>query len=592
MEKCKLFLTLTLIILINSQTETNTIKTEQESNQIPENEEEELIHRFEPYNLYISRREYILSNFDKFSKYITLKKPSSTNEKLQCIFKSDVTIDSSTSLFSYTEKDILNSNSENIYYPYINNISQYLSKNLTLSFQTQKKLALSLYILYELKGNLTNTLYLMNKQKETNEINLFRKYLKYRPTNTFIIHYIHNLPLSGMLNYYTWSLDEFYDYGLTGSMKPRNQLKTLHNIYEKIKTLHENNTIVNDWLSKENENVFYSIYHYVNIYSFEYSTNYNKNIEDDDKSLSIIIFPFIDVCSNSNEDPLLKINYQKNKNNDNMLNLYYSCGKDKIDKSKGSIFRYKYNENLSNDNSLLNYGIIKKNNLYHNYLITLDLYDEKYEFYKYLTRQNINMDNIHILTDDVITAKFELNSQILNKNLLEFLFYFNEFDEIKESETLIHKFNKNKFRYHEGTVNYMLKKTLEKSDQKTLGTYMRYYSTIFSHIKNIEENMKEYLNISMSEYIKEIRKFEKEIKDMEKNIEILDKGNIIDHFENLYYYNRLHELLNKKNIHIFNIENIKILMKHLKFVSQDILSIQDKVLNHSFLNDIYDIELY
>ena len=589
MEKCKLFLTLTLIILINSQAETNTIKTQQESNQTPENEEEELIHRFEPYNLYISRREYILSNFDKFSKYITLKKPSSTNEKLQCIFKSDITIDSSTSLFSYTEKDILNSNSENIYYPYINNISQYLSKNLTLSFQTQKKLALSLYILYELKGNLTNTLYLMNKQKETNEINLFRKYLKYRPTNTFIIHYIHNLPLSGMLNYYTWSLDEFYDYGLTGSMKPRNQLKTLHNIYEKIKTLHENNTIVNDWLSKENENVFYSIYHYVNIYSFEYSTNYNKNIEDDDKSLSIIIFPFIDICSNSNEDPLLKINYQKNKNNDNMLNLYYSCGKNKIDKSKGSIFRYKYNENLSNDNSLLNYGIIKKNNLYHNYLITMDLYDEKYEFYKYLTRQNINMDNIHILTDDVITAKFELNSQILNKNLLEFLFYFNEFDEIKESETLIHKFNKNKFRYHEGTVNYMLKKTLEKSDQKTLGTYMRYYSTIFSHIKNIEENMKEYLNISMSEYIKEIRNFEKEIKDMEKNIEILDKGNIIDHFENLYYYNRLHELLNKKNIHIFNIENIKILMKHLKFVSQDILSIQYKVLNHSFLKEIYDI---
>ena len=586
MEKYKLFLTLTLIILIKCDTDIEN--KSQQPNHILKNEEE-IIHRFEPYNIYMARREFILSNFDRFSKYITIKKPSSLNEKLQCIFKSDVTIDTKTSLFSYTDKDILNSNSENIYYPFKKNISEFLSKNLTLSFQTQKKLALSLYILYELKGNLTQTLYTMNKQKETNELISFRKYLKYRPTNTFIINYIHNLPLSGILNYYTWSLDEFYDYGLTGNMKPRTQLKTLHGIYEKIKNLFENNTIINDWLSKENENVFYSIYHYINIYSFEYSTNANNNKEDDDKSLSIIIFPFIDICSNSNEESLLKININKNAEGDNLFNLFSSCGKNKISKNKGEVFKYKYNENLSNDNSLLNYGIINKNNLYHNYIITMDLYDEKYEFYKYLTRQNINMENIHILTDDVITAKFELNSENLNKNLLEFLFYFNQFDEIKESETLMHKFNTKKYRYYEGTVNYMLKKTLDKSDQKTLGTYMRYYSTIFSHVKNIEENMKEYLNISMSEYVKEIDKFEKEIKDMDKNIEILDQGNIIDHFENLYYYNRLHELLNKKNIHIFNIENIKILMKHLNFVSQDILSIQYKVLNNSFLKDIYNL---
>ena len=586
MEKYKLFLTLTLIILIKC--DTNIENKSQQPNPISKNEEE-IIHRFEPYNIYMARREFILSNLDRFSNYITIKKPSSLNEKLQCIFKSDLTIDTKTSLFSYTDKDILNSNSENIYYPFKKNISDFLSKNLTLSFQTQKKLALSLYILYELKGNLTQTLYTMNKQKETNELISFRKYLKYRPTNTFIINYIHNLPLSGILNYYTWSLDEFYDYGLTGNMKPRTQLKTLHGIYEKIKNLFENNTIINDWLSKENENVFYSIYHYINIYSFEYSTNANNNKEDDDKSLSIIIFPFIDICSNSNEESLLKININKNAEGDNLFNLFSSCGKNKISKNKGEVFKYKYNENLSNDNSLLNYGIINKNNLYHNYIITMDLYDEKYEFYKYLTRQNVNMENIHILTDDVITAKFELNSENLNKNLLEFLFYFNQFDEIKESETLMHKFNTKKYRYYEGTVNYMLKKTLDKSDQKTLGTYMRYYSTIFSHVKNIEENMKEYLNISMSEYVKEINKFEKEIKDMDKNIEILDQGNIIDHFENLYYYNRLHELLNKKNIHIFNIENIKILMKHLNFVSQDILSIQYKVLNNSFLKDIYNL---
>ena len=586
MEKCKLFLTLTLLILINSDTNTkNNFPKSDEAQEILK--EEEIIHRFEPYNIYMARREFILSNFDRFSNYITIKKPSSIKEKLQCVYKSDTIIDSSTPLFTYTEKDILNSNSENIYYPYIKNITNYLSKNLTLSFQTQKKISLSLYILYELKGNLTQTLLSMNKQKESNELIFFRKYLKYRPTNTFIINFIHNLPLSGMLSYYTWSLDEFYDYGLTGSMKPRTQLKTLHNIYEKIKMLYENNTIINNWLNKENENVFYSIYHYINIYSFEHSIYANTNTEDNEQSLSIIIFPFIDICANSNEESLLKINFDINKKN--VINLQPSCGKNKFEKSKNALFKYKYNENLSNDNSLLNYGIINKNNIYHNYMITMDLYDEKYEFYKYLTRQNINMENVHILTDDVITAKFELNSESLNKNLLEFLFYFNEYDEIKESESLIGKLNTKKYRYHEGTVNFLLKKSLDKSQQKTLGTYMRYYSTIFSHVKNIEENMKVYLNISMNDYIKEINKFEIEIKDMEKNIEILDNGNIIDHFENLYYYNRLHELLNKKNIHIFNIENIKILMKHLKFVSQDILNMQYQVFNNSFLKNLYDI---
>ena len=477
MKYLNLLLLLIILSLVSSQNtfsiENNESNDESSTNQ----EQDNKFHRFEPYNLYVSRREFILSNFDKFSKFITLKKPSSLNEKLECIFKEDVNDDNKSPLFSYSSKDILNSNDENIYYPFIQNITYYLSKNLTLSLQTQKKISLSLYILYELKGNLTLTLLSMNKQKEKDEINYFRKYLKYRPTNTFLINYIHNLPLSSILNYYTWSLDEFYDYGLTGNMKPRTQLKTLHNIYEKIKGLFENNTIINSWLNKENENVFYSIYHYVNVYSFEYSTNKNRD-DDDDKTLSIIIFPFIDICSNSNEESLLKIN-----NNNNIYNLLYMSNRNnnKNPKKKNSIFRYKYNENLSNDNSLLNYGFIIKNNINHNYLITMDLYDEKYEFYKFLTRKNINMDNIHILDEDVISAKFELNIGSLNKNLLEFLFFFNEYDEIKESEVMIHKFNTKKYRYFEGTVNYIFKKALTKSEQKTYGAYLRYYSTIYSH---------------------------------------------------------------------------------------------------------------
>jgi hypothetical protein len=50
--------------------------------------------------------------------------------------------------------------------------------------------------------------------------------------------------------------------------------------------------------------------------------------------------------------------------------------------------------------------------------------------------------------------------------------------------------------------------------------------------------MKEYLNLTIPNYIKEINLFNKEIENMDRNIEMLDKGNIIEHFENLYYYNR------------------------------------------------------
>ena len=238
---------------------------------------------------------------------------------------------------------------------------------------------------------------------------------------------------------------------------------------------------------------------------------------------------------------------------------------------------------------LLNYGLVVKNNTFHNYVIKIDLYDEGYEFYKYLTRNNINMDNIHILDDSIITGKFELNIMSLNKNLMEFLFYFNQYDEIKDNEVMASKFNVKKNRYLEGTVDFVNKKTLNKNDQKTLSTYLRYYSTIYGHVKNIEENMIEYLNKTMRGYVEEIKVFDKEILDMANNIKMLDNGNIIDQFENLYYYNRLHELLNKKNIHLFNIENIKILNKHLEFISQDIINIQWKSINNDYLNKIYDI---
>ena len=62
----------------------------------------------------------------------------------------------------------------------------------------------------------------------------------------------------------------------------------------------------------------------------------------------------------------------------------------------------------------------------------------------------------------------------------------------------------------------------------------------------IPNYIKEYLNLTIPNYIKEINSFNKEIYKMDRNIKILDKGNLIDHFEKLYYY--INETLNSTGL--------------------------------------------
>jgi len=72
---------------------------------------------------------------------------------------------------------------------------------------------------------------------------------------------------------------------------------------------------------------------------------------------------------------------------------------------------------------------------------------------------------------------------------------------------------------------------------------------------------------------------------MDEEIAKLDNGTIISHFENLYYYNHLHEVLNTRNIHIFNLENLLILFNHMNYLYEDLISYQWKeIINQRLIN--------
>ena len=112
----------------------------------------------------------------------------------------------------------------------------------------------------------------------------------------------------------------------------------------------------------------------------------------------------------------------------------------------------------------------------------------------------------------------------------------------------------------------------ERENLKLLKIYSLYFNTIYKNILSITDNMKTNFNqTKFISYLMEIKNSTNEIKKMDEEISKLDNGTIISHFENLYYYNHLHEELNKKNIHIFNIENLIILFNHLNYLYNDLI---------------------
>ena len=496
-------------------------------------------HRFEPYQIFNNRNKFILNNFKSFSEYIDVKLE---NKRIKCIVKQNIP-KSHTKIFSFNKNFVLSSEG---YFPLKKNITDYLKYKLTLNTNYVNNIALSLRILFEIKGNLTYSLKNI-KINHKEEIEVFKNYLKERLEKPFIVQYIHNLPLSSYLNLMSWTNENIEDYKLSGVLSPTQ--KFIRTLYETFVEKYLLDKTINHWLNNENKNLFYSIYQYVNIYS--------KNLNENS-----VLIPYLDICKNSNGMSQLDFKFSKIKE---AYEIYTNSSYD-----IGSEFRYRYNEDLSNDNFLLYYGFVIKKNTEHNFLFKFDVVDVRFNFYQYLVKNKFDMNFVHIISDNTISVTFPLNYLSLNENLFKFLLLFNDYE---TSTSSVFK-NKNK---------------KERENLKLLKIYSLYFNTIYKNILSITDNMKTNFNQTdkFISYLMEIKNSTNEIKKMDEEISKLDNGTIISHFENLYYYNHLHEELNKKNIHIFNIENLIILFNHLNYLYNDLILYQWKEIINPNLKNKY-----
>ena len=492
-------------------------------------------HRFEPYQIFNNRNKFILKNFNSFSEYIEAKLE---NKEIKCIVKKEIP-KSHTKIFSFNKNFILSSEG---YFPLKTNITDYLKYKLTLNNNYINNIALSLRILYELKGNLTYS-FRDIKINHKQEIEKFKKYLKERPDKPFIVQYIHNLPLSSYLNLMSWTNDNIIDYKLSGIISPsQNFIRTLYETFVEKYLLDKT---INHWLNNENKNLFFSIYQYVNVYS--------KNINGNS-----VLIPYLDICKNANGMSKLDFKFSNIKDAYEIYtNSSYNVGNE---------FRYRYNDDMSNDNFLLYYGFIIKKNTQHNFLFKFDVVDIKFNFYKFLVKNKFDMNFVKIINDNTISVTFPLNLLSLNENLFKFLLFYNDY---------------------ETTTTSPFKTNKERENYKFLKIYSLYFSTIYKNIISITDNMKTNFNQSDKyiNYLLETQNTTSEIKKMDEEIAKLDNGTIISHFENLYYYNHLHEVLNTRNIHIFNLENLLILFNHMNYLYEDLISYQWKeIINQRLIN--------
>ena len=91
----------------------------------------------------------------------------------------------------------------------------------------------------------------------------------------------------------------------------------------------------------------------------------------------------------------------------------------------------------------------------------------------------------------------------------------------------------------------------------------------------------------MNGYIEELGEIQRKIEKNDEEIEGLNDKGIIDNFENLFYYNQQHDLLNQRNTHIFNLENLFILLKQKEFAYREVIATQWNIINSKYIKGKY-----
>ena len=484
-------------------------------------------HRFEPFSIFSSRNNFTKSLFSHFSSFLTL----TAEPPFKCIVTDKISANA-TEIFTYNVSSLITSD---YYLPFKFNFSSLLQNDLELHENTTSKILLSLSVLFELKNNLTQSFIEIKKLKNDTETELYRKYLKERINKSFLVHYIHNMPLSNHLSQMSWSQSHFDDYAISGMYTPKsNFLKMI------LSTLLKqfNSTLYETWLNSENTNLFFSIYQFVDSRGFFY----NK------KSY---IIPFVDICGFSYEKKD-KI-YIEKSNDDNVIAV-----KSMSSYQIGEEFKFHFSDDLSNDNLVLNYGFIDANNTAHSFLINFDIDDPKLKFYKFLHWKQFNMNSVKLNDVDKLNAAFPLTKLSLSSDLISFVFLYSEFS---RGDVRIK---------HNAELN------------KRFTAFFLYYSTIYKNVLGIVDNIQ-----SVNGYIDELGEIQQKIEKNDKEIEGLNDKGIIDNFENLFYYNQQHDLLNQRNIHMFNLENLILLFKQEEFAYSEVISTQWNIINSKYIKGKY-----
>lgn len=484
-------------------------------------------HRFEPFSIFASRNNFTKSLFSHFSSFLTL----TAEPPFKCIVTDKISANA-TEVFTYNASSLITSE---YYLPFKYNFFSLLQNELELHENTTSKILLSLSVLFELKHNLTQSFLEIKKIKNDTETELYRRYLKERINKSFLVHYIHNMPLSSHLSQMSWSQSHFDDYGISGMYSPKsNFIKMIFSTLLK----QFNSTLYETWLNSENSNLFFSIYQFVDARGFFY----NK------KSF---VIPFVDICGFSYEKKD-KI-YIEKSDEENAIAV-----KSMSSYQIGEEFKFHFSDDLSNDNLILNYGFIDINNTAHSFLVNFDIDDPKLKFFKYLQRKQFNMNSVKLHDVDKLSVAFPLNFLSLSSDLLTFVFHYSEFTRgdvrIRHNVELVKRFT----------------------------SFFLYYSTIHKNILGIVDNIQ-----SVNGYIEELGEIQRKIEKNDEEIEGLNDKGIIDNFENLFYYNQQHDLLNQRNTHIFNLENLFILLKQKEFAYSEVIATQWNIINSKYIKGKY-----
>lgn len=562
--------------------------------------------RLEPLNILNERSKFYNENLNNFTTKINLVQKNYTHpikekenlNKKKCIFNSN--IKKNEEIFSIDLQNTIN---------IFDNFplkKLFLNKILSTNFAEINKnstshLLLSLRILFDSKANFRET-FIKLKKFDEKEFQIMKNYMKNR--NEFIHKYINLLPIAENFGQMSWGVDDFEEYKISGNMpNSKDKVKLFYKeILDDIRSEEDFYffNLTKNWLNEQNSNYFLSIYGYVSSRSLPFDIDYlledydyedsnrNKNLEIYDTEVNkeiiknnggLIIIPFIDQCGNyhpgkENNNDLIEETFKLKK-----LKISYDKKSDKIsilantNSIKNEEFTYSYTDFLTNDNLLLNYGIIIPNNIFQEFLFKFEMEDPKYKFLNLLKKNNFDISTVNFLGDYKLSLQFSLKKDSFSKSLFDFIKIYST--NFIEDETLP-KEKKKKF----------VEKKMDKGIYYLYKSLVLYESTINRNVNNFYEIEGEEQNVinnrdpfdDIFDTLGKINKINGVIfnNTFAINEEKGLKEFLHDDVKNLFYYKALHDNEKSLRIKLFNLENLKILYSHKDIVNKEVIAILNK----------------